>query len=96
MKQVLTKLTSHCDAIVHVEAQMPDLSTSRALLIMQQPRVRNGMLAMKICLSIRGENAPAANNAIKTSLELILQMSLSRSSDGSIQTIHKSSWRLFM
>jgi hypothetical protein len=26
-----TKLINHCDAIVHVEAQMPDLSTSRAL-----------------------------------------------------------------
>jgi hypothetical protein len=33
------KLMSHCDAIARVEAQMPDLSTSRALLDMQKPKV---------------------------------------------------------
>jgi hypothetical protein len=38
------KLTSHCDAIVRAEAQMPDLSTSRVLLNMQQPKVRDGMV----------------------------------------------------
>jgi hypothetical protein len=34
-----TTLINHCDAIVHAEAQMPDLSTSPALLHMQQPKV---------------------------------------------------------
>ncbi len=34
-----TSLTSHCDAIVRVEAQMPDLSTFPALLNMQQSKV---------------------------------------------------------
>jgi hypothetical protein len=38
------KLTSHCDAIVRVEAQMLDLSISPALLIMQKPKVSGGMV----------------------------------------------------
>jgi hypothetical protein len=33
------ELMSHCDAIVHAEVQMLDLSTSRALLDMQQTKV---------------------------------------------------------
>jgi hypothetical protein len=40
------KLMSHCDVIVHAKAQMPVLSTSRALLDMQQTKVRDGMAAM--------------------------------------------------
>jgi hypothetical protein len=35
---------NHCDAIVRAEVQMPDLSTSHALLNMQQPKIRDGMV----------------------------------------------------
>jgi hypothetical protein len=35
----LTKLVSQCDVIVRAEEQMPDLSTSHALLIMQKLNV---------------------------------------------------------
>jgi hypothetical protein len=41
-----TKLVSHCDAIVRVGAQMLDLFTFPALLVMQQPKVRHGMVVM--------------------------------------------------
>jgi hypothetical protein len=39
MEELTTTMVSHCDAIVRAEGQMPDLSTSRALLIMQHPNV---------------------------------------------------------
>jgi hypothetical protein len=37
-------MVNRYDAIVRAEAQMPDLSTSRALLDMQQPKIRDGMV----------------------------------------------------
>jgi hypothetical protein len=40
------KLMSHYDAIVRAEVQMPDLSTSHALLDMQQIKVRDGMVVI--------------------------------------------------
>ena len=37
---------SRCDVIVRAEAQMRDLSTSHALLIMQQPKVNKRVIRM--------------------------------------------------
>jgi hypothetical protein len=37
-------MVNRYDVIVRVEAQMPDLSTSHVSLIMQQPKVRDGMV----------------------------------------------------
>jgi hypothetical protein len=39
MGELTSRLVSHCDAIARAVAQMPDLSTSRVLLDMQQPKV---------------------------------------------------------
>jgi hypothetical protein len=39
-----TKLISHCDVTVLVEGQMLDLSISRALLILQKPKVSRLMI----------------------------------------------------
>jgi hypothetical protein len=41
-----TSLMSNCDAIVHAEVQMPDSSTSRALLDMQKSKVSGGMVVI--------------------------------------------------
>jgi hypothetical protein len=64
-------MVNHCDAIVRVEAQMPDLSTSRASLNMLQPKVRDGMVVIQKNSISRGENVLAATNSTKMSLELI-------------------------
>ena len=76
---------SNCDVIVRAVAQMPDLSISRALLNMQQPKVRDGMVAMKICLSIRGEIVLVAIKSIRMSMLLISRLNLFHSSKGSMR-----------
>ena len=67
---------------------------SPASRIMPQPRVSR--LVIRMHSEIRGEFAQAAIKNIKTSLLSISPPSLSRSSEGSIQTIHKSRWKLFI
>jgi hypothetical protein len=43
---IYTMMVGRCDVIVHVAAQMLDSSISHALLNMQKPKVRDGMVVI--------------------------------------------------
>ena len=87
-----TSLVSRCDCAWR--GTDADSSTSPALRNMQQSRVsRHEMNSFRK----PWEKCPGCHiNTTRTSLLLILRPSLSRSFDGSIQTINKVGWRLLM
>ena len=68
----------------------------RVLLNMQKQKVRDGMVVIWMNSCSHGKHVLAVINTTRMSLLLISHPSLSRSFEGSIQTIHKCRWRLLV